>query len=704
MDLLSVLPDFPTKRYSHILPPLERNHITTVDLITLDTLEIAKRAHVPAADVRRLSTQIIRALHHDVGFEEIRGPDTEEPASSLSEDLPVAPGPASTLDLSQWSAISTLDLTLDALLDGGIPTRYVTEVTGESGSGKTQFLLTLLLAVQLPAPRGLAKNAIYISTEAPLSTPRLSQLMACHPYLSEISKDQAPSLERVLSINAMDLESQDHILNYQLPVAIKRYNVGLVVIDSITSNYRAEHSSHNLSGLSTRSGELAKLGQLLRNLAVAEDIAIVVANQVSDRIDSDRPSNLFRPGSATTYSSAPSTQQPQQQRIPRAESGAGGGALSPFPHDSRAAETSNVDLTPMNHHHGNVMLAPSSQPPFSSSPFPLADDDPQQQQQQQQQFDGSYLIGNPVRNEILSLVHQQRFFTGWGDTPQSLFPSYGPGLWRSTSKTPTLGLVWSTQIACRIALKKETRSFGVFDFEGAYDDEEFSHRDASQAIKAPDQIIGPTNVKGEHEGALLDITTTTITTTSAAAATTTSTSQEKEQKAEIANSESEPEELEPSDDAAVKFSGAATATAAAAAAATDEQSATTIPNPTPSSSPRRTNPPPDTQQSESPSPAPTSPQAPTAPSPATANPSTTHHHHHHHLLLPSTQRTIPQTIRRTFKVVFAPWTGGRKEAGEGGGSTHNPTEDQSPPQLHQPSSQEEVEFEIWKGGIRGCSS
>lgn len=131
MDLLSVLPDFPTKRYSHILPPLERNHITTVDLITLDILEIAKRAHVPAADVRRLSTQIIRALHHDVGFEEIRGPDTEEPGSSLSEDLPVAPGPASTLDLSQWSAISTLDPTLDALLDGGIPTRYVTEVTGE---------------------------------------------------------------------------------------------------------------------------------------------------------------------------------------------------------------------------------------------------------------------------------------------------------------------------------------------------------------------------------------------------------------------------------------------------------------------------------------------------------------------------------------------------------------------------------------------
>ncbi|PYI08696.1 hypothetical protein BO78DRAFT_61078 [Aspergillus sclerotiicarbonarius CBS 121057] len=133
MDLLSVLPDFPTKPYAHIIPPLERSHITTVDLITLDTLEVAKRARVPPADVRRLSAQIIRALHHDVGFEENKDADADadEPSSSLSIDVPVFPGPTTRLDASQWSAISTLDPTLDALLDGGIPTGYLMEVTGE---------------------------------------------------------------------------------------------------------------------------------------------------------------------------------------------------------------------------------------------------------------------------------------------------------------------------------------------------------------------------------------------------------------------------------------------------------------------------------------------------------------------------------------------------------------------------------------------
>jgi DNA repair protein RAD57 len=69
-------------------------------------------------------------------------------------------------------------------------------------------------------------------------------------------------------------------------------------------------------------------------------------------------------------------------------------------------------------------------------------------------------VGNPVRNEILSLRHQQRFFTGWGDTQQPITPTVYP-FRPPTLKTPALGLVWSTQIACRIALKKHERSFDI---------------------------------------------------------------------------------------------------------------------------------------------------------------------------------------------------------------------------------------------------
>ncbi|KKK23265.1 hypothetical protein ARAM_003283 [Aspergillus rambellii] len=439
MDLLSILPEFAIKSYSHILPPLERSNINTVDLISLDTLEIAKRAHVPPADVRRLSHHVIKALHHDVGFEEspvAEQDEPSEPSSTLNFDTPLIPGPRNKLDLSQWCAISTLDPALDALLNGGIPVGYVTEVTGESGSGKTQFLLSLLLAVQLPAPRGAGKSAVYISTEAPLATTRLSQLIESHPYLAGLERDRAPSLERILSINAMDLESQDHILNYQLPVAIKRYNVGLVVMDSITSNYRAEHTAHNLSGLSTRSGELAKLGHMLRNLAVTENLAIVVANQVSDRFDREEGPSLFARVVDGTPSSSPATQPPRES---------GAASPPPFP-QVRPPDRAHLELSQ------NTLAIPPFNPVFpssSSSPQPTQDDP-------QQPFDGSYLVGNPVRNGILSLQHQQRFFTGWGDSPEPFICSTPSlGFQRSTAKTPTLGLVWSTQIACRIALKKE---------------------------------------------------------------------------------------------------------------------------------------------------------------------------------------------------------------------------------------------------------
>lgn len=143
MDLLSTLPNFPTKPFSHILPSLEKNQLSVADLVTLDILEIAKRAHVPPADVRRLCTQVVDALHRDLGFVPQTATATAtatadtagtvEPSSSSSGDLDAVlePGPGTRVDLGRWRVISSLDPRLDALLGGGIPVGYVSEVTGE---------------------------------------------------------------------------------------------------------------------------------------------------------------------------------------------------------------------------------------------------------------------------------------------------------------------------------------------------------------------------------------------------------------------------------------------------------------------------------------------------------------------------------------------------------------------------------------------
>ena len=264
----------------------------------------------------------------------------------------------------------------------------------------------------------------------------------------------------------MDLETQDHILNYQLPVAVTRHNVGLVVIDSVTSNYRAEHSSNSVSAILTRSTELAKLGQMLRNLAAEHDIAIVLANQVSDRFESveSRAADLAsRPGFSASLSqtAAPTTRESAN--------------ASPLPR-TRADNlgAASEELSPFN--------PPSSSP--ASSPYPVPEED---------QFDGSYLIGNLARNETLSLLHQERFFTGWGDEPR----------FSSTSlKTPALGFFWSTQIACRIALRKDVIQSMTGLWEMSYPfltpREQTDLQGSKEEVKQPDSRPGFSSARQTH--------------------------------------------------------------------------------------------------------------------------------------------------------------------------------------------------------------
>jgi DNA repair protein RAD57 len=161
----------------------------------------------------------------------------------------------------------------------------VNDLTICSGVGKTQFLLTLLLSAQLPPPQGLSRSTVYMSTEAPLSTKRLNQILLTHRRLFDLPASTRPSLDKVHSIPIQDLESQEHILEYQLPILVQRYNVGLVVVDSVAANYRAEHGSAVLKDLANRAAQLARLGRLLRRLAITENLAVVVANQVSDRFE-----------------------------------------------------------------------------------------------------------------------------------------------------------------------------------------------------------------------------------------------------------------------------------------------------------------------------------------------------------------------------------------------------------------------------------
>ncbi|KAK0269142.1 DNA repair protein rhp57 [Friedmanniomyces endolithicus] len=394
-NLLSVLPDFDIQPYAHILPSLEKALISTADLLTLDALDVAKRAQVPPGDVRRLALAVVEGIHgpkslvngeggHSGGSGESVGSNGESVGSN-GESVEKS-GDGTTL--SRHEAISTLDDAFDAALCGGIAVGKLTELVGESAAGKTQFLLTLLLSVQLSSAHGTAKSALYISTEAPLPTLRLAQILEEHPKLSALPSDERPTMARVQSAHIHDLEAQDHILRYQVPIVIKRHNVGLLVIDSIAANYRPEFDRGKAKGSAAesfvkRSNQVTELGALLRHIAEKYKIAVVTANQVADRF-----ATVVEPASQV-----PPSQQSTQKLQP----------TSPPYSTTHPARTA----------HGAGTERATTPPPT------LSTDDP------------------------LSLDHQQRFFTGWGDEPSI-----------TNLKTPSLGLAWTNQLGARIALLK----------------------------------------------------------------------------------------------------------------------------------------------------------------------------------------------------------------------------------------------------------
>ena len=90
-DLLQVLPDFDARPYSHLLPSLDRAIITVNDLLTLDVAEVAKRAQLPAGDLKKLVDAARTQLQQELRF----GAQEDHSVASLSRlSNPAAPNGA----------------------------------------------------------------------------------------------------------------------------------------------------------------------------------------------------------------------------------------------------------------------------------------------------------------------------------------------------------------------------------------------------------------------------------------------------------------------------------------------------------------------------------------------------------------------------------------------------------------------------------
>ncbi|KAK1275429.1 hypothetical protein QJS04_geneDACA003998 [Acorus gramineus] len=172
---------------------------------------------------------------------------------------------------------------LDALLDGGVPCASVTELASESGCGKTQLCLQLLLCAQLPESRGgLSSASLCLFSEPPFPLRRLQSLSLSffgtndpldHIYVRGVhsADDLLATLDRVDSLLSNPPSS--------LPI-------GLIVIDSIAALFRSDFDNNPVD-LRRRSSLFFRIASKLKAQARRHGAAVVVTNQVVDVVGSD---------------------------------------------------------------------------------------------------------------------------------------------------------------------------------------------------------------------------------------------------------------------------------------------------------------------------------------------------------------------------------------------------------------------------------
>lgn len=170
--------------------------------------------------------------------------------------------------------ITTGSEELDELLGGGVETQAITEFFGRYGSGKSQVAFQLAVNVQLPPEKGgLGGKALFIDSEATFRPDRLRQMAQA------AGLDPDETLKNILVARAINSDHQ-MLLIEKADEFVKKEGVKLIVIDSLTSNFRADYVGRG--ALADRQQKLNRHIHTLQRLADQNNLAVFITNQVMD--------------------------------------------------------------------------------------------------------------------------------------------------------------------------------------------------------------------------------------------------------------------------------------------------------------------------------------------------------------------------------------------------------------------------------------
>ncbi|OIO21402.1 DNA repair and recombination protein RadA [Candidatus Micrarchaeota archaeon CG1_02_47_40] len=170
--------------------------------------------------------------------------------------------------------VTTGSSELDALLGGGVETQSITECYGKFSSGKTQLGFQLAVNVQKPKEKGgLGGGVLIVDTESTFRPERVKQL-------AEVQGMDA--LEVLKNIHVAKALNSDHqiVLIEKADEMIKKNNIKLIVVDSMTAHFRADYVGR--AALGERQQKLNKHVHMLQKLADQFNLAVYITNQVMD--------------------------------------------------------------------------------------------------------------------------------------------------------------------------------------------------------------------------------------------------------------------------------------------------------------------------------------------------------------------------------------------------------------------------------------
>ena len=195
-------------------------------------------------------------------------------------DLGFQTGTDKLKERESMSKITLGSENFNELLDGGVETQSITEFYGEFGSAKTQCALQLAVNCQLPEEDGgLGKGVVFIDTEDTFIPERIEQMA------EGSGLDPEEVLDNIFVARAYNSDHQI-LLAEKAQDIIKKNDIGLIVVDSLTSQFRSDYVGRGQ--LAERQQKLNKHMHTLQRLANTFNTAVVVTNQVMSN-----PGQLF---------------------------------------------------------------------------------------------------------------------------------------------------------------------------------------------------------------------------------------------------------------------------------------------------------------------------------------------------------------------------------------------------------------------------